>query len=126
MGNSLAANQSICCAFCSSNAMIEIMNLGEVALAGGFLKPDQFAGESYYPLRLHFCCDCFAVQVIDKVSPEVLFKDYFYFSSSIRTLRDHSIDYATEVTSRFLTPEAATVIEFGCNDGVLLRPLADQ
>lgn len=106
--------------------MIEIMDFGEVALAGGFLRSDQFAEEAYYPLRLFFCHDCYAVQVIDKVNANVLFKDYFYFSSSIQTLRDHFIDYAREVTTRFLTPESSTVIEFGCNDGVLLRPLADQ
>lgn len=126
MGNSFVEDQSTCCAFCNSKAMIEIMNFGEVALAGGFLRPDQFEGETYYPLCLNFCCDCFAVQVINKVSAEVLFKDYFYFSSSIQTLSDHFIAYAKEVTSRFLTPENSTVIEFGCNDGVLLRPLADQ
>jgi methylation protein EvaC len=120
------ANQTPCCSFCNSNSMFEIMNFGEVALAGGFLKPDQFVKELYYPLRLYFCCDCFALQVTDKVSAEVLFQDYFYFSSSMRTLREHFTEYAVEVTSRFLNPEASTVIEFGCNDGVLLRPLADQ
>jgi SAM-dependent methyltransferase len=95
-------------------------------LAGAFLKPEQFAGEPVYPLRLYFCNDCFLVQVIDKVSAEVLFGDYFYFSSAIRTLREHFLAYAAEVTSRFLKPTNSTVIEFGCNDGVLLRPLADQ
>ena len=106
--------------------MISIMDFGKVALAGGFLRSNQFTEESYYPLRLFFCHDCNAVQVKDKVSANVLFKDYFYFSSSIQTLRDHFIDYASDVTIRFLIPESATVIEFGCNDGVLLRPLADQ
>lgn len=126
MGNSVGINQTACCSFCNSMSMIEIMDFGEVALAGGFLRSNQFAEESYYPLRLFFCHDCYSVQVIDKVNAEVLFKDYFYFSSSIQTLRDHFIDYAREVTTRFLTPESSTVIEFGCNDGVLLRPLADQ
>ncbi|MBI4830196.1 MAG: class I SAM-dependent methyltransferase [Candidatus Lindowbacteria bacterium] len=115
-----------CCSFCDSRSMTEIINFGSVALAGAFLKPEQFASEARYPLRLYFCNDCFAVQVIDKVNPGVLFKNYFYFSSAIRTLREHFIDYATEVTSRFLDPEKSTVIEFGCNDGVLLGPLADQ
>lgn len=126
MGDSLVTNQSTCCSFCNSKAMSEIMDFGKVALAGGFLKPEQFASEAVYPLRLYFCSDCFAVQVIDKVSANVMFEDYFYFSSSIRTLREHFQEYAAEVTSRFLTPENSTVIEFGCNDGVLLRPLADQ
>ena len=38
----------------------------------------------------------------------------------------HFEGYAAEVTARFLEPERSTAIEFGCNDGVLLRPLADQ
>lgn len=106
--------------------MSEFMDFGEVALAGSFLEPEQFAREKKFPLRLGFCHDCFAVQVIDKVPPEILFHNYFYFSSSIGTLREHFRSYAAEVTSRFLTPATATVLEFGCNDGVLLRPLADQ
>lgn len=115
------------CSFCDSTAMSEIMDFGRVALAGGFLTPEQFATEATYPLRLYFCSDCFAVQVIDKVSANVLFRDYFYFSSSIKTLSEHFREYAEELTARFLpVPERSTVLEFGCNDGVLLRPLADQ
>jgi len=106
--------------------MTEIMDFGRVALAGAFLKPAQFDSERKYPLRLYFCRHCFAVQVIDKVNEDVLFRDYFYFSSSIKTLRDHFESYAAEVTSRFLKPAESTVIEFGCNDGILLRPLADR
>ena len=60
-------------------------------------------------MRLHFCEDCYAVQVTDKVPADVMFKDYFYFSSSIGTLRDHFSAYAAEVTTRFLDPAKATV-----------------
>jgi methylation protein EvaC len=126
MGESSAVKSTAYCSFCNSKSMTEIMDFGKVALAGGFLHANQFAEESYYPLRLFFCHDCYAVQVIDKVSADMLFKDYFYFSSSIQTLRDHFIDYAREVATRFLMPESATVVEFGCNDGVLLGPLANQ
>jgi len=91
-----------------------------------FLSSDNFLGEQKYPLRLYFCNECFAVQVVDKVDAEILFKDYFYFSSSIKTLRDHFSEYAKNVTNRFLNSENSSVLEFGCNDGVLLKPLADQ
>ncbi len=115
-----------CCSFCDSTHMSEVMDFGEVALAGAFLKPEQFDNERKFPQRLYFCHDCYAVQIVDKIPADVLFQNhYFYFSSSIGTLRDHFQLYAAEVTSRFLTPETATVLEFGCNDGVLLRPLAD-
>ena len=118
--------QTPICSFCNGRRLTEIMDFGEMALAGAFLKPDQFAREAFYPLELYFCCDCHAVQVAEKVNANVLFADYFYFSSSIGTLREHFREYAAEVTARFLAPESSTVIEIGCNDGVLLRPLADQ
>lgn len=114
------------CAFCDGSSLTEVLNLGTVALAGGFLKPDQFSKEPTFPLRVHFCNECLAVQVVDIVDPKLMFGNYFYFSSAIRTLRDHFVDYATEVVARFLDAPKSTVLEFGCNDGVLLRPLADQ
>lgn len=119
-------NTGFICAFCGELDMSLIMDFGEVALAGGFLKPENFTNEKKFSMRVCFCNDCFAVQVVDIIEPDILFQDYFYFSSSIETLRNHFHDYAQEVTSRFLNPSEATVLEFGCNDGVLLRPLADK
>jgi SAM-dependent methyltransferase len=103
-----------------------VIDFGKVALAGGFLKKEEFGHELLSPLRVFFCNDCAAVQIVDAVDPALLFANYFYFSSAIRTLREHFVDYASEVTARFLDPPRATVVEIGCNDGILLRPLADQ
>jgi methylation protein EvaC len=119
-------DSSIICSFCNSASMNEIMDFGDVALAGAFLTEKQFHNERLYPLRLYFCQDCCAVQVVDKVEPSLMFSDYFYFSSSIKTLREHFTEYARDVSSRFLVPEDSTVVEIGCNDGVFLKPLADQ
>ena len=106
--------------------MVSVMDFGEVALAGGFLRDSTLNAEQRYPLELFFCEDCYAVQLVDVVDPDVLFRDYFYFSSAIATLREHFVDYSTEVTSRFLDPQNSTVVEIGCNDGILLRPFAEQ
>jgi len=114
------------CSFCSSKNMDLVMDFGEVALAGAFIKNNEFNNEKKYPMRVCFCNDCFAVQIVDIIEPDILFKDYFYFSSSIKTLSNHFVNYAKEVAERFLNPKEANVLEFGCNDGVLLRPLADQ
>lgn len=115
------------CAFCGQSDLTEIIDFGDVALAGAFLKRSDFTTENKFPLRVCFCPHCYAVQVTEKVDPEILFANYFYFSSAIRTLREHFTDYATEVVARFLdAPQLSSVVEIGCNDGVLLRPLADQ
>jgi len=114
------------CAFCGSRSLAPIVDFGDVALAGGFLKPAQFKTEPRYRLRVVFCTDCLALQLPDVVDPAALFANYFYFSSAIRSLREHFLDYASEVVARFLRPEHATVVEIGCNDGILLKPLADH
>ena len=115
------------CAFCSSLNITIITDFGIMGLAGGFLTEDELDHETRYPMNLGFCQDCYAVQIVDKINPDVMFKkNYFYFSSSISTLRNHFKEYAMDVVNRFLpSPKDATVIEFGCNDGVLLSPLAD-
>ncbi len=124
---STEVSAKVICAFCQSNSLEKVMDFGEVALAGGFLKLDQFEAERKFPLRLFFCANCYAVQLVDIVDTNVMFKNYFYFSSAITSLKEHFVDYATEVVSRFLPkPANSTVVEIGCNDGVLLKPLADQ
>lgn len=115
------------CVFCGSSTLAEVMDFGDVALAGGFLKKEQITNEKKYPLAIMFCENCYAVQVRDHIDPSLLFETDFYFSSAIKTLRDHFKDYAKEIIDKFLpSPKNATVLEFGSNDGVLLKPLADD
>lgn len=63
------------CAFCDSTNMNSVMDFGEVGLAGGFLKTEQFAAERTHPLRVSFCNDCYGFQVIDKVESNTLFNN---------------------------------------------------
>lgn len=115
------------CAFCGSTDLAEVIDFGEVAIAGAFLSKKEISSEKKYPLAVVFCKVCYVVQVRDHIDPAVLFEKDFYFSSAIKTLRDHFAKYAVEVTKRFLpNPSDASVLEFGSNDGVLLEPLAAQ
>ena len=77
------------CAFCDGNDVDLIMDFGEMALAGGFLKKEEFKNEKKFKMRMGFCNSCCAVQIVDSITPDLMFKDYFYFSSSIQTLRKH-------------------------------------
>jgi len=115
------------CVFCGSSKLTNVIDFGDVAVAGAFIEKHHIKSEKKYPLVIVFCESCYAVQVRDHIDPKDLFETDFYFSSAIKTLRDHFADYAAEVTGRFLPePEKSTTLEFGSNDGVLLKPIADQ
>lgn len=108
------------CSFCGSPTK-QILDFGDVALAGAFLKPEEFAAEKKYPLSLEFCESCYLLQVPQKIPPDVLFREYFYHSSAIETIKDHSVRLAHEIAE--MNPRR--VVEIGCNDGVLLKPLSE-
>lgn len=113
------------CRFCQGTNLTQILDFGNVPLAGGFLKESDFSDEKFYPLDLNFCRDCHLIQVSNVVPAEVLFRDYFYFSSSIGTLVEHCAEFAKETQERFLKDKKGPAIfEIGCNDGVMLKPFA--
>lgn len=118
------------CRFCLSHKVAPIIDFGDVPLAGGFFKPGstekQFLQERLYPLTILFCKNCGLVQVQEVVDSKILFSDYFYFSSAIKTLTDHFTEYAHELATRFPTTKNVSVLEIGSNDGVFLRPLIKE
>ena len=97
-----------------------MVDFGELPLAGGFLEEKDVAGEQRYPLAVHVCGACALVQIVEPVDPDVLFQDYSFSASTIAGLVRHFEGYADWLVGRF-QPEL--VVEFGCNDGVLLEPL---
>lgn len=114
------------CRCCQGSNLVKIMDFGNMPLAGGFLKEEQFAEEKLYPLQVSFCQDCTLVQIPQAIPPTTLFKNYFYFSSAIKTLVEHCAAWAQETYERFLKEKSnPSVFEIGCNDGVMLKPFSE-
>ncbi|PYQ27677.1 MAG: hypothetical protein DMF56_18885 [Acidobacteria bacterium] len=109
------------CRACLGSQLHPILDLGEMPLAGGFLSgPEAIAGERRFPLVIHTCDACGLVQITEPVDPDVLFQDYAFSSSTVQPLVQHFQSYASWLKERF---DPRLVVEFGCNDGVLLEPL---
>ena len=109
------------CRACESTRLESVLDLGELPLAGGFLAgPEAIAAERLYPLEVHGCEQCGLIQILNPIDPDILFQDYSFSSSTIQPLVDHFESYAEWISSA-LAPKK--VVEFGCNDGVLLAPL---
>src|SRR6476469_6822674 len=79
------------CRSCGSLAVETVLSLGETPLANSLVAPDHLdEPEPKYPLDLAFCRSCSLVQITETVPPEVLFRDYVYFSSYSDTMLRHA------------------------------------
>jgi SAM-dependent methyltransferase len=104
-----------------------VLDLGETPLANSFLTGEALARpEPKFPLRVFFCEDCGLSQLINVVSPEVLFRDYIYFSSGVPHVPEHFKKYAEEVVEKFAGSSDDLVVEIGSNVGVLLGVIKNK
>ena len=112
------------CRFCHNRDMLTpVLDFGEIPLVGAFLTEEEISKEVLYPFTVLFCENCGLVQVKEVVSGETLFNQYFFYSSKIKTLVEHFEGFATDIQSQFQFSTDPLVVEIGCNDGVMLKPL---
>ena len=115
------------CRVCKGKNLTKVLNLGETPLANSFLKRYQLHDqETKHPLHLYFCNDCTFVQLGEVVSPELLFRDYLYVSSTSPVFVKHFDDFAGEVCSQYGLKQGDLVVDIGSNDGILLKPFKER
>ena len=112
----------VSCRSCGKRELITILSLGKTPLANALLTREQLGEmEPTFDLDLVFCPSCSLVQITETVSPETLFRDYFYLSSFSETMLRHSEENVRElIESRNLNRESL-VVEIASNDGYLLQ-----
>jgi len=92
-----------------------VIDLGPMPLVNNLLRhPDEPAPQR--PLKAVFCRDCSLVQLTESTPPDLLFRDYRYFSGQSQTM----VAEAQRLVDRFVHP-GQRVIEIASNDGYLLR-----
>jgi len=92
--------------------------------ANSFLSKKQLAGDNelFFPLDINFCPNCGQLQLSHVVSPNILFKNYIYVSSTSPVFVKHFEDYANSVFRKFKLKKNDLVVDIGSNDGILLKP----
>jgi len=110
------------CRVCGNKNIIKIFNFGNMPMAGGFLKKNQVKKkELKVPLIIYFCKKCLLLQVKDSINYKILFNNYKYSSSTIPDLNKHFYNYFTKIKKIFKIRKKVKILEFGSNDGVLLK-----
>jgi methylation protein EvaC len=110
----------------SDGLLIPAVDLGIQPLGNGFLMPENFSGEYFYPMKTGFNEKSMMFQLYDQPEPEKMFhENYAFYSSTSSYMEKHFSDFATEVmSSEFLSKPDPFVVELGCNDGIMLKNFA--
>lgn len=110
------------CRSCGTPLKYTFVDLGMSPLCEDFLKKDELKNmEPFYPLHVYVCETCFLVQVEEFVSPEVIYRDYKYFSSYSNSWLQHAENYTDKIVERFHINSNHLVCELASNDGYLLQ-----
>ena len=111
------------CRFCKTELKHVFIDLVNSPASNSFLREEELnEPETYYPLKVFTCHNCFLVQVDEyKKSDNIFNSDYVYFSSYSRSWLEHAHKYCEMMTSRFKLTTSSRVVELASNDGYLLQ-----
>lgn len=111
------------CRHCNAPLINVFLDLGFAPPSNAYLTAeDLHAPETYFPLKLCVCGECWLVQTEDYARADELFRhDYAYFSSTSSTWLAHAKRYADSMRQRLALDHDSFVIEVASNDGYLLK-----
>lgn len=111
------------CRHCHASLRLPFLDLGSAPPSNAYLSAAALnAPETWYPLRLLVCEQCWLVQTEDHAGREALFSDdYAYFSSFSSSWLAHAQAYVQAMRTRFGLGPQSLVAEVASNDGYLLQ-----
>jgi hypothetical protein len=111
------------CRFCKTELQHVFIDLINSPASNSFLTAEQLnEPETFYPLKVYTCHNCFLVQVDEYKKSDAIFNsDYVYFSSFSSSWLQHAKHYTELMIERFGYDSGSQVIEIASNDGYLLQ-----
>ncbi len=111
------------CRFCGSALRHTFVDLGMSPLCQTQISRENLdKGESFYPLHVYVCDQCWLVQLQEYVAADVIFsRDYPYFSSYSDSWVAHAGRYVEHMVNDFRLSPKSFVVELASNDGYLLQ-----
>src|SRR3990167_5140357 len=99
------------CRMCKSKKLKKVIKLSPTPPANAFLNKSQLKKkEDFFPLEVNFCQKCGQLQLTHVVSPEILFRNYLYVSSTSPVFVNHFRSFAQDIVSRFSLNSKSLVI----------------
>ena len=97
------------------------MSFGEMPIANGFLKKENFKKEFVFNMEVGFSRRLSLFQLNDHPKPKLMFnKNYPFFTSSSKYMVSHFEDYSKWIKKNYFD-KVKNIIEIGSNDGSFLK-----
>lgn len=110
------------CRMCGSSNLQLVYQLAPSPIGDAYVKADELENEQVlYPIDLFLCSDCGLAQLLDIISPYILYGDYIYLTGSSSEMRKHFQNYADVVMEKIHPVAGSLVVDIGSNDGTLLK-----
>jgi hypothetical protein len=111
------------CRFCNASLTNVFIDLVNAPASNSFLTKEQLnEPETYYPLKVYTCSNCFLVQIEEYKKSDAIFNsEYVYFSSYSTSWLQHAKKYTELMIERFHFTTNSQVVEIASNDGYLLQ-----
>jgi SAM-dependent methyltransferase len=103
------------CVACGRDNLVLTLDLNDQPLANTYPKHTN-ENESYYPLAVNRCRDCFHLQLTHIVDPKIIYQDYAYVSGTSQTYLDYMYWFA-KWCREYSDIWRGHVLDIGCNDG---------
>ncbi len=108
------------CRVCGSENIEQYLDLGETPWCNQLITKEEFGTEKTLPLKLAFCHDCTASNLLETFSKEEMFSKHFYVSGTTKSLKEHFYNIAKDVTEKFNIKKDGLIVDVGGNDGTNL------
>jgi hypothetical protein len=109
------------CRICFSKKLVDYLDLGKQPFSNSFLNYKHIKNEKKFPLIVVLCKNCGLSQLSIIPNTKFIFNEYDYLSSSSKALSDHYKKLVENLVKSYVISPVDTVLDIGCNDGVLLK-----
>jgi len=109
------------CRICFSRKLINYIDLGKQPFSNSFLNYKDLKKEKKFPLIIVLCKNCGLSQLSIIPNTKFIFSKYDYLSSSSKALSDHYRELVKKLVKNYNVLSTDTVLDIGCNDGILLK-----
>ena len=114
------------CRLCSSDQLESLVHLTSTPWCDDYVTKDKLnILQNSYPLILNICKQCNHGQLSHVLSPNDIYLNYIYETSSSLGLNDHFKKSAKIISDKFNLKNNDLALDIGSNDGILLRHFKD-